>query len=198
MSADFPVRPYVARDVSPAPAATHRFALNPPYVHGRPFAPREIEELPSIREFLDDAPPIEQFAPHSPSHTPPPAPLMPSAPPALPEGDWPPWGGETPTPAQPVADEWARADWQSYDWRSAANLGTAAPDAAAEAWASTDWNEPGGSRQSRQSAAEALARALDQISHRIRAGELRVPGSETVQDDAAIAATLAALLGIRR
>lgn len=185
MSADFPVRPYVTRDVSPGPVAAHRFALNPPYVHGRPPASRAVEELPSISEFLDTAPPIEQFAP-------------PSSVVEQREGDWPSWGGETPAPSQSVAGEWARDDWQSFDWKSAANLGTAAPDAAAEAWASTDWNEPRGSRQSRQSAAEALARALDQISQRIRAGELRVPGSETVQDDAAIAATLAALLGIRR
>lgn len=187
MSADFPARPFVARELPPGQSAPHRFALNPPYVFGRASAPRPVEELPSISEFLDTAPPIEQFAPSAPATT-----TVEQR-----ESDWPSWGGETSAPP-PAADEWARDDWQSFDWGAAAHLGTAPPDAAAAAWASTDWNEPSGNKQSRQSAAEALARALDQISQRIRAGELRVPGSETVQDDAAIAATLAALLGIRR
>ena len=89
------------------------------------------------------------------------------------EGDWPAWGGE-------------------------ARSGAGATDAAAEAWAGTDWDDPPGRQLSRQSAAEALAHALDQIARRIRAGELRIPGPENVQDDAAIATTLATLLGIRR
>ncbi len=179
---NFPRKPYLApQHASAAPESRARFVIAPPYVHGRPVA-RRAETLPSIDEFLDEAPPIEQFAPKEHAAT---------------AAEWS-WGGEAPAAPAPSPREQPGADWQSFDWGSAGRLGTAPPDAAAEAWASTDWSEPAGGKETRQSAAEALARALDQISRRIRAGELSVPGPETVQDDAAIAATLAALLGIRR
>ncbi|MBA3645341.1 MAG: hypothetical protein H0W63_04125 [Gemmatimonadaceae bacterium] len=180
---DFPRKPYLApQHASAAPESRARFAILPPYLHGRSVS-QPVEALPSIDEFLDDAPPIEQFAPVEHAAT------------AATEWSW---GGKAPVAAAPPPREQPVADWQSFDWGSAARLGNAPPDAAAEAWASTDWSEPAESQESRQSAAEALARALDQISRRIRAGELSVPGPGTVQDDAAIAATLAALLGIRR
>lgn len=162
-----------------------RFVLLPPYLHGRPPVSHAADILPSIDEYLDHSPPIEQFAPDA-GQT--------SA-----DSEWPSWGGEAATaPAPAGSTEWGRDDWQGYDWNSASKLGSAPADEASAAWASTDWNEPVGSRESRQSAAEALARALDQIARRIRAGELRVPGPDAKQDDAAIAGTLAALLGIRR
>lgn len=185
---EFPTRPYIGRAVvPPSPAVDARFVLLPPYVHGRPAVSHAEPELPSIDEFLDHAPPIEQFAPTGGADDPR-------------EGDWPSWGGEAGSASSaPQADEWVRSEWQGFDWGSAARLGIPRPDAAAAAaWAGTDWNEPRGTQQSRQSAAEALARALDQIARRIRAGELRIPGPENVQDDAAIATTLATLLGIRR
>jgi hypothetical protein len=165
------------------PAAAKRFVIAPPYVHGRVTqAPApSAEEIPSIDEFLDRTPPIEHFAPsHRETER---------------AAEWS-WGGEAPPPTS--APPQPSTDWQAFDWGSAARLGNAPPDAAAEAWASTDWSEPRGSKEGRQSAAEALAQALEQISRRIRAGELRVPGADAVQDDPAIAATLAALLGIRR
>ncbi len=180
-----PVRPYVARDAAEQmPAPRERFVLLPPFAHGRAPVSRTAPEIPSIDEFLDHSPPIEQFAPASADS-------------AQTDGEWPVWGGESDSSLRSTG-EFAGEELQGYDWGSAARLGSAPPDAAAEAWASTDWSEPAGGKASRQSAAEALARALDQISRRIRAGELRVPGPEAVQDDAAIAATLAALLGIRR
>jgi hypothetical protein len=180
----FPQRPFLAgQKGSASPAGGQRFVIAPPYLPGRakPVPVSAVEDLPSIDEFLDRTPPIEKFAP---SHV----------------GEerateWA-WGGESVAPKMPA--EAPAPDWQSFDWGSAANLGSSPPDAAAEAWASTDWSEPRGGKATRQSAAEALARALDQIAERIRAGELRVPGPETVQDDAAVTATLAALLGIRR
>ena len=192
MSAELPSRPYVPRGAPATAARDARFVLNPPYVHGRVVigasAPHVEAELPSIDEFLDHVPPIEKFAPaagggerEEPTGS-----------------DWPSWGGEAVPFGSPAADAWGSSDWQGYDWDGAARLGAAPPDAAAEAWASTDWSEPKESQRVRRSAAEALAQALDQIARRIRAGELRVPGPETVQDDAAIAATLAALLGIKR
>lgn len=180
-----PVRPYVARARSAqVPAMASRFVLLPPYVNGRPPVSHAEPEIPSIDEFLDESPPIEQFAP---------APLAAQGS----AGDWPSWGNDAGNDLQNPGEA-AREEWQGFDWGSAARLGSAPPDPAADAWASTDWTEPAGGKESRQSAAEALARALDQISRRIRAGELRVPGPEATQDDAAIAGTLAALLGIRR
>lgn len=180
----FPQRPFLpGQHADSLPAAKTRFVISAPYVHGRakPSPASAAEELPSIEKFLDHTPPIEKFAPsHIEQER---------------AKEWS-WGGESaaaPTPAHESAPE-----WQSFDWGSAASLGNAPPDAAAEAWASTDWSEPGGSKETRQTAAEALARALDQIARRIRAGELRVPGPETVKDDAAVTATLAGLLGIRR
>jgi len=46
--------------------------------------------------------------------------------------------------------------------------------------------------------ADAIAVALDQIAERIRNGDLSLPGGGSVADPATIAATLAALLGVRR
>jgi hypothetical protein len=187
MSAFIPVRPYLhKRREMEIPAREERFVLIPPYLHGRPPEAQKPEVLPSIDEFLDRQPPIEHFAPD----------VM-VTPPAPVQEEWPSWGGEANPPATASASEWGGDDWQGYDWGSAANLGSA-PDPAAQAWAATDWSEPAGSRESRSSAAEALAHALDQIARRIRTGELRVPGPDTAKDDTAIAGTLAALLGIRR
>lgn len=184
MTSNFPAPPFVAPpSVMHLPPMGGSFVLQPPYVHGRAWVSPVAPEIPSIDEFLDDVPAIEQFAPAA-------AAIPPN------EAEWPSWGAQPP-PA-PVSDEWTRDELQGFDWGSAGRLGSAPPDAAAQAWATTEWDEPGGSRQVRQSAAEALARALDQIARRIRAGELRVPGPETVKDDAAVAATLAALLGVRR
>jgi hypothetical protein len=181
----FPQRPFLGgqhRNSPPPP--TKRFVLSAPYVHGRvtPTAVSAEEDIPSIDDFLDHSPPIEQFAPSQTE----PAPMA----------EWS-WGGEAVAPHTAVPAE-PKSDWEAFDWGSAASLGNAPPDAAAEAWASTDWSEPRSSKESRQTAAESLAHALDQIARRIRAGELRVPGPETVQDDAAMTATLAALLGVRR
>lgn len=182
MSERFPMRPYVARQTTPAPSADARFVLAPPYVLGR-IAGIPERELPSIDDFLDHVPSIEKFAPAADAVE-------------NRESEWG-WGGEA-APAPEAKTGWAGDDWQGYDWGGAARLGAPPPDAAAQEWASTDWSEPGESQQSRRSAAEALAHALDQIARRIRAGELRLPGSDTVRDDTAIAATLAALLGIKR
>jgi hypothetical protein len=96
-----------------------------------------------------------------------------------------------------LAAEWANTDWQQYDWRSLASLGEGAEAAASTEWASTDWdaNRPR-AKDVHPTAAQAIASALDQIARRIRDGELApMPGMPT--DPATIAATLAAILGIR-
>lgn len=97
------------------------------------------------------------------------------------------------------AAQWGDTDWQHYDWRSAAALGDSADPEASSAWSETDWeNAPPPAREIRETAAKAIADALDGIARRIRNGELVIPSPGSVADPMAIAATLAALLGVRR
>lgn len=107
---------------------------------------------------------------------------------------------ELPLPATSDEQVWEERDWQQYDWRSAAALGEAGDPAAISAWAQTDWDNPASAaRDVRESAAQAIADALDGIARRIREGDLVIPQPPAaVPDPATIAATLAALLGVRR
>jgi hypothetical protein len=142
-------------------------------------------ELPPVEHFLDPLPRVEEFEgegdnPFDDSN-------------AL--GD----AGIAARVIEPnsLAAEWANTDWQQYDWRSLASLGEGAEAAASTEWASTDWdaNRPR-AKDLHPTAAQAIASALDQIAKRIRDGELApMPGMPT--DPATIAATLAAILGIR-
>jgi hypothetical protein len=142
-------------------------------------------ELPPVEHFLDPLPPVEEFEREG-------ANLFDDAN----------AGGDVDTAARVIepnslAAEWANTDWQQYDWRSLASLGEGAEAAASTEWASTDWdaNKPRG-KDIHPTAAQAIASALDQIARRIRDGELApMPGMPT--DPATIAATLAAILGIR-
>lgn len=95
---------------------------------------------------------------------------------------------------------WEETDWQRYDWRSAAALGDTGDPAASSAWAETDWGSPASAAKDvRDSAARAIADALDGIARRIRDGDLVIPQPPVVPPDpATIAATLAAILGVRR
>jgi hypothetical protein len=142
-------------------------------------------ELPPVEHFLDPLPRVEEFEreganPFDDSN-------------AL---------GDTGIAARVIepnslAAEWADTDWQQYDWRSLASLGEGAEAAASTEWASTDWdaNRPR-AKDAHPTAAQAIASALDLIAQRIRDGELApMPGMPT--DPATIAATLAAILGIR-
>jgi hypothetical protein len=99
--------------------------------------------------------------------------------------------------------EWGETDWQQYDWRSAAALGESGnpEDEASVAWAATDWEgrlPVSGARPGGRGTADAIASALDEIAQRIRNGDLSLPSAATVTDPAAIAATLAAILGVKR
>ncbi|MDP9206407.1 MAG: hypothetical protein M3P12_13305 [Gemmatimonadota bacterium] len=129
----------------------------------------EPDELPPVEHFIDPLPAVEQFAPTSA------------------EG------------ADPAESGWVETDWQHYDWLAAAALGESGNAEASNAWATTDWDATAPrARELRQTAAHAIATALDEIAQRIRSGELAVPGRGAMTDPANIAATLATLLGVKR
>ena len=158
-----------------------------------PVAPQTIgdefddgSELPPVEHFLDPLPRVGDFGPGTPEGVD-----------ARAAGDEA-TGGQ---PSEGMASEWAHTEWQQYDWRSVAALAETADTAALNAWAATDWDAlgPGSGKPPQPTAAQAIATALHQIAKRIRDGELAVPmpGPGTT-DPATIAATLAALLGIRQ
>lgn len=143
------------------------------------------DELPPVEHFLDPLPRVEGFAPFRPQTF---------------EGTGAGQQGAqaSGTSSEALASEWADTDWQHYDWRAAAGLRETGDSAASNAWAKTNW-DAGTARAKDElpTAAQAIASALDQIAQRIRAGELGpMPGAAA--DPATIAATFAALLGIRR
>ena len=135
----------------------------------------EPYELPPVEHFMDSLPGVDEFASDTEA-----APVAVQTPDAAESG-------------------WLETDWQHYDWRAAAALGETANDEATNAWASTDWDGVvSRAREGRQTAAHAIAKALNEIAERIKAGELAVPGSGATPDPTTIAATLAALLGVKR
>jgi hypothetical protein len=147
----------------------------------------EPDALPPVEHFIDQLPVVDEFAPDGEQSL---------------QGNGATASGEHTSagsiPQDSSESGWLETDWQHYDWRAAAALGETASDEASSAWATTDWegNVPR-ARDLRKSAAHAIATALDEIAQRIRAGEQVVPGSGAL-DPANIAATLAALLGIKR
>jgi hypothetical protein len=148
----------------------------------------EPDELPPVEHFLDPLPPVDHFAPDADG--------------ALSDA-WPAESGEVAPTGARVTDVsesgWIETDWQHYDWRAAAALGESAEREASSAWATTDWDGAvPRARELRRTAAHAIATALDEIAQRIREGELAAPGEGGISDPAKLAATLAALLGVRR
>lgn len=190
------------------------FRLLPPFVHGlRSSQPVKIasadERLPSIDDFLDpysppeaatteaafdysaptasepaDLPPIEHFTD--------PLPPVDNFAPAVDEPELMMSGSET------SETEWVDTGWQDFDWNATAALGEASHPEASDEWSRTDWDSAAPPREQRETPAQAIASALDQIAQRIRNGDLLVPPADLVGDPSAIAATLAALLGVRR
>ena len=144
-------------------------------------------EPPPIEHFLDPLPAVVAFAPDADG-----ALIDESAPPLE-------YTSAAPTARTSAATGWVEEDWQRYDWRAAAALGDGVEAVASNEWAKTDWDIGAqAQRGERPTAAQAIASALDQIARRIREGELRVPPPGALTDPAAIAATLAALMGVRR
>ena len=149
------------------------------------------DDLPPIEHFTDPLPPVDGFAPEW-------------QPPTIEASAY--YESETlvePSSAEPVQSGteddsgWIETEWQQFDWNAAAALGDASDPAASDEWSRTDWETSPPPRDVRETAAQAIASALDQIAERIRKGELIVPPPAAVTDPTAIAATLAALLGVR-
>lgn len=162
----------------------HRRKVHPPFAQpdpGRRTAsdiattePAEPAELPSIDQFVDELPMIEEFL-AEPEHV----------------------EARAQAPSGPLATDdegWAVADWQSYDWSGIASLAAPAPEEveAHAAWSSTNWDSSSG--KSRALPAHEVAAALDEIARRIRSGELSLAQFQGTPPEAAIAAVFAALL----
>ena len=180
--------------------------MHPPFAApGSRPSPRNAHSatLPSIQEFLDELPPIEDFLDHSALEIPPIADFVADD-----------FATEAPEPGRDPdwfqqeeydADGWAVAGWQDFDWTGAATLGarSQATDEANSAWDAVDWSVPSRSTPSRSHAghstptADEVARALDGIATRIRSGELSIDQLRGTPPEAAMAAALATLLRMR-
>ncbi|HEX6628628.1 MAG TPA: hypothetical protein VF105_11760 [Gemmatimonadaceae bacterium] len=146
----------------------------------------ESDELPPLEHFLDPLPSITDFS------------AIVSETQTENAADFPDKVAAADTPSG--ADTgWIETDWQRYDWQSIAALGETerAQAEASNAWATTDWEvPPPRMAESPRNPVDAIATALDKIAERIRNGDLA--GTGDVADPATIAATLAALLGVKR
>ncbi|HJQ10701.1 MAG TPA: hypothetical protein VJ840_06670 [Gemmatimonadaceae bacterium] len=145
----------------------------------------EPDELPPLEHFLDPLPAIADFSPNETG--------------SEATTDFPDSFARAESRESGADTDWVATDWQRYDWQSAAALGETekAIVEASDAWATTDWEISQPRKPDRsQNPADAIALALDQIAERIRKGDLSLPGA--VADPTTIAATLAALLGVRR
>ena len=208
-----PQRPFVPHRT---PKGSRQGEASSEFLLARPFIPR-AEPIPSIGEFLDtraepratvaaplqmddeagdELPPVEHFTDPLP-------PVVAFAPDA--EGEAPDFDDAASEYASAESETihqetgWIQEDWQQFDWRSAASLGDEPGTEASNEWAKTDWEVSAPiARDRKPTAADAIANALDEIAQRIRKGELAVPAPETLSNPAAIAASLAALLGVKR
>jgi len=171
-------------DTSPHPAGSGVESLDD-YDAG--FA-EEPDELPPVEHFIDPLPDVGAFSPDADG-----ALLYESTVATdeyVPQGERAPQAGES---------GWVETDWQQYDWRAAAALGEGVEAEASNEWAATNWEAAAPrANETRPTAAQAIANALDQIAKRIRDGELAIPSPGAMTDPATIAATIAALLGVRR
>jgi hypothetical protein len=149
----------------------------------------ESHEMPPVEHFLDPLPAVASFAPEAEGA------LMEESSVSVEYTSLADTGG----PETEVG--WGVDDWQQYDWRAAATLGEGVESQASNEWATTNWDvrTPAPRNDNKPSAAQAIANALDQIARQIREGGLTVPSpGGSLNDPGAIAATLAALLGVKR
>jgi hypothetical protein len=149
------------------------------------FVQEDEFELPPIEHFTDPLPAVESFAPGNQSEM-------------IEGADAMDYTSVGTSPPVPGSAGWVEEDWQHFDWRAAAALGDAPDAEATNDWASTDWDAAAPHpRERRPSAARAIASALDNIARRIRDGDLAPAAPGELGDPTAIAAKLAALLGVR-
>jgi hypothetical protein len=148
------------------------------------FAQEDEYELPPIEHFTDPLPGVESFAPGDEGNV-----IEGTADPM----DYTSVGTSPPVPG---SAGWVEEDWQHFDWRAAGALGDTPDAEATNDWATTDW-DAAAPRERPPSAAQAIANALDTIARRIRDGDLAPPAADELGDPTAIAAKLAALLGVR-
>jgi hypothetical protein len=196
---EMPERPFVPHRT---PKELREVGANSDFFVARPFLPAGAS-LPSITDFVDAAreeevsdelPPVEHFIDPLP-----PVSAFASDPETVVIGSQAPDHTAAQADSRHEEGGWIEDDWQRYDWRAAAALGEGPETEASTEWAKTDWEVSAPvTRERRPSAAEAVASALDQIAQRIREGELAVPAPDTLSNPAAIAASLAALLGVKR
>lgn len=166
----------------PMPIASHR----EPALRGiEEYAHEDEYELPPIEHFTDPLPAVESFAPGNEG--------------AMNEGaDAMDYTSVGTAPPVPGSAGWVEEDWQHFDWRAAAALGDGPNVEASNDWASTDWDAASPPpRDRRPTTAQAIASALDNIARRIRDGDLAPAEAGELTDPTAIAAKLAALLGVR-
>lgn len=161
--------------------------------------------IPSIREFLDDLPSVEDFVDRSPPVFPRIADFVADDVVELAsavqaeshEGDW-------FQQAEADSEGWAMTGWQNFDWSTTAALvgRTREADEAKSAWDTLDWSAASPRSEAPRvsnappSAAE-VASALDGIARRIRSGELAIDRLSGTPPEAAMAAALAAMLRMR-
>jgi hypothetical protein len=158
-------------------------------------------DYPSIDQFLDELPPIEDFlavdAPASvaeASVVDDQSPIEIEAEPAPePEPEL-----QVPPVAESKADEWISAGWQSYDFRSLSELANRTPAKAVPAIVIQESKpEPSHDEPAISVTAHEVAEALDGIARRIRSGELVIDNLHGMPPEAAMAAAIAALLRMR-
>jgi hypothetical protein len=188
----------------------------PPFIHGAGRAkPAPALELPSIDEFIDELPLIDEFLADDVAEYDSANDEIRSIDEYVVDAGAVESGGtnESYESGHAVVEDetWPLADWQSYDWSRLAALGrrSAEQRAAEEEWRSTDWAGSGNSDRSGESedieyrATETgpspfdVARALDEIARRIRSGELAIDQFRGHPPEAAMASALAALLRMR-
>lgn len=132
-------------------------------------------EYPSIDEFLDEHPPIEDFLAAEPA-------------------------ASASEAHKADADEWITAGWHSYDFSSLSALATRTPSRPVHALSDRAVERDARRTPSRSESgpgADEIASALDGIARRIRSGELLIDNLHGIAPEAAMAAAIAALLRMR-
>ncbi len=160
-----------------------RTSVYPPFSNPGPSGiPRGADaELPSIDAYLDELPPIEEFAFDAGERGPERE--------SIDEADW---AGEQPAVPEVESDSdgWALDPWQSFDWGSVQDLGPGATKVTVASPASS-------MSEAETATADEVAAALDAVAQRIRSGQLSIGNLQGTNPEAAIAAALAVFLRTR-